>query len=101
MRLVLALLLTVGVAAQEPAQQPIFRAGTDLVRVDVTVTARNEPVADLTLEDFELTEDGVAQTVETIKFIKVDGTRTSNLDEPLEIRSKEHAMLEVAREDVR
>ncbi len=101
MRLVLALLLTVGVAAQEPAQRPIFRAGTDLVRVDVTVTARNEPVADLKLEDFELTEDGVAQTVETIEFIKVDGTRTSNLDEPLEIRSKEHALLEAAREDVR
>ncbi len=41
------------------------------------------------------------QTVETIKFVRVDGTRTSNLDEPLEIRSKQHAMLEAAREDVR
>lgn len=109
MRLVFALLLTVGVAAQEqkpaptepPPQQPIFRAGTDLVRVDVTVTARNEPVADLKVEDFEVTEDGVPQSVETLKFIKVDGTRTSNLDEPLEIRSKEHALLEAAREDVR
>lgn len=101
MRLVLVLLLTVGVAASSDAQQPIFRAGTDLVRVDVTVTARNEPVADLTLEDFELTEDGIPQTVETIKFIKVDGTRMTNLDEPLEIRSKEHALLEAAREDVR
>jgi VWFA-related protein len=95
-----------GPASQKPAEpaqptQPIFRAGTDLVRVDVTVTARDEPVADLTLEDFELTEDGIPQTVETIKFIKVDGTRTSNLDEPLEIRSKEHALLEAAREDVR
>lgn len=99
MRLVLALLLTATTAAQE--QQPIFRAGTDLVRVDVTVTSRDEAVSDLTLEDFELTEDGVPQTLETIKFIKVDGTRTSNLDEPLEIRSKEHALLEAAREDVR
>jgi hypothetical protein len=42
MRLVLVLLLAVGVAAQEqkpappesPPQTPIFRAGTDLVRVD-------------------------------------------------------------------
>jgi VWFA-related protein len=104
MRLVAAVLLVLGaasgVASQQPAP-PIFRAGTDLVRVDVTVTARDEAVADLTLDDFELTEDGVPQTVETIKFIKVDGTRTSNLDEPLEIRSKEHALLEAAREDVR
>ena len=92
MRLVLILLLTAGLAAQEqkpvpesPPQQPIFRAGTDLVRVDVTVTANGDkPVADLTLEDFEVTDDGVPQTVETLKFIQVDGTRQSNLDEPLE-----------------
>jgi VWFA-related protein len=110
MRLVLVLLLTAAVAAQEqkpasadpPPQQPIFRAGTDLVRVDVTVTQRgDEPVADLKMEDFEVSEDDVPQTVETLKFIQVDGTRQSNLDEPLEIRSKEHAMLEAAREDVR
>jgi VWFA-related protein len=90
-----------GSASQQPAQ-PIFRAGTDLVRVDVTVTQRgDEPVSDLKIEDFEVTEDDVPQAVETLKFIKVDGTRTSNLDEPLEIRSKEHALLEAAREDVR
>jgi VWFA-related protein len=110
MRLVLVLLLTAAVAAQEqkpapadpPPQQPIFRAGTDLVRVDVTVTQRgDEPVADLQMDDFEVSEDDVPQTVETLKFIQVDGTRQSNFDEPLEIRSKEHAMLEAAREDVR
>jgi VWFA-related protein len=110
MRLVLVLLLTAGLAAQEqkpappavPPQAPIFRAGTDLVRVDVTVTQRgDEPVTDLKMEDFEVTDDDVPQTVETLKFIQVDGTRQTNLDEPLEIRSKEHAMLEAAREDVR
>src|SRR6186997_987105 len=110
MRLVLVLLLTAAVAAQEqkpapaepPPQQPIFRAGTDLVRVDVTVTQRgDEAVSDLTMEDFEISEDDVPQTVETLKFLQVDGTRQSNLDEPLEIRSKEHALLEAGREDVR
>jgi len=110
MRLVLVLLLTAAVAAQEqkpapaepPPQQPIFRAGTDLVRVDVTVMQRgDEPVADLRIADFEVTEDDVPQTIETLKFLNVDGTRQSDLNEPLEIRSKEHAMLEAAREDVR
>ncbi len=106
MRLVFVLLLTATAAAQEqkPAepQQPIFRAGTDLVRVDVTATVNgDEPAADLQATDFEVLEDDVPQVVETLKFIRVDGTRTSNLDEPLEIRSKTHAMLEAAREDVR
>jgi VWFA-related protein len=105
MRLVLVLLLTAAVTAQEQApapQQPIFRAGTDLVRVDVTVTQRgDEAVTDLKIEDFEVTDDDVPQVVETLKFVQVDGTRTTNLDEPLEIRSKEHAILEASREDVR
>src|SRR5829696_2927975 len=111
MRLVLVLLLAAGLSAQEqkpaPAEpqqpaQPIFKAGTDLVRVDVTVTQRgDEPVTDLKIEDFEILDDDVPQTVETLKFIQVNGRRQSNLDEPLEIRSKEHAMLEAAREDVR
>ncbi len=87
--------------SQQPGQ-PTFRAGTDLVRVDVTVTERgDEAVTDLRMDDFEVTEDNVPQTVETLKFLQVDGTRSTNLDEPLEIRSKEHALLEAAREDVR
>lgn len=100
------LLLAQGASAesQAPAQPqvPIFRAGTDLVRVDVTATVNgDEAVTDLEAGDFEVTEDDVPQVVETIKFVRVDGSRTSNLDEPLPIRSKQHALLEAAREDVR
>jgi VWFA-related protein len=87
----------------EPQQPvPVFRAGTALVRVDVTATIRgDEPVTDLTADDFEVTEDDVVQKVETSQFIRVDGERKTDLNEPLEIRSKEHAILEAAREDVR
>jgi VWFA-related protein len=104
------LALGVFVSAQQPAQQapepppqqPIFRAGTDLVRVDVTVTSNgDQPVTDLRLADFEVTEDGVPQVVETMQAARVYGTRTTDLNEPLEIRSREHAMLEAARDDVR
>jgi len=84
-----------------PPQQPIFRAGTDLVRVDVTVTRDDEPVTDLTLSDFEITEDGVPQVVENMQLSRVSGNRATDLNEPLEIRSRDHAMLEAAREDVR
>jgi len=89
--------------SEDPQQQvPIFRAGTAVVRVDVTVTGRgDEPVADLQLSDFEVEEDDVPQTVTTAQFLRVDGQRTSDLNEPLEIRSFEHARLEAARDDVR
>lgn len=90
------------VPGSQPPQQPIFRAATDLVRVDVTATGRDdEAVADLQLADFEVTEDDVPQVVETMQFIRVDGARTSDLNELLPIRSREHALLEAAREDVR
>ena len=88
-------------AAAQPVQQPIFRAGTDLVRVDVTVTRDDEPVTDLRLADFEITEDGVPQVVENMQLSRVSGNRASDLNEPLEIRSRQHAMLEASREDVR
>ena len=56
-------------SAQQPPQQPIFRAGTDLVRVDVTVTGRgDDPVTDLRMADFEVTEDGVPQVVENMQL---------------------------------
>jgi VWFA-related protein len=49
--------------AQEPAR---FRAGTELVSVDVLVTENRQPVLGLTPGDFELIDNGVAQTVEQL-----------------------------------
>src|SRR5687767_14487526 len=47
-----------------PAQQPVFRAVTDLVTVGVTVRTRGGPVTPrLTREEFEVREDGVPQSV--------------------------------------
>jgi VWFA-related protein len=54
-------------------EQPIFRAGINTVRVDVIVTDRQgNPVTDLKLEDFEITEDGKPQKPETFRLIKID-----------------------------
>ena len=53
-------------AAVSPAaaQQPVFRAATDLVTVGVTVSVRGARVEPpLAREDFEVREDGVAQSV--------------------------------------
>jgi VWFA-related protein len=92
----------VGAQAQDVPPPPIFRGGVSAVRVDVSVTGDHDaPVTDLQAADFELREDGVAQRVETAQLIRLDGTRTSNTDESLEIRSLEHARAEAARDDVR
>jgi VWFA-related protein len=89
-------------AAQEPQQPPTFRGRASLVRVDVTVTDRHgEPVTSLTESDFEVTEDGAPQTVETFKLISADGRQAEDDDTSLAIRSPEHAAAEAARDDVR
>ena len=43
---------------QERPQLPRFRGGANLVRVDVYPTADGVPVKDLTIDDFEVSEDG-------------------------------------------
>ena len=47
-------------------QQPSFRSNTLAVRVDALVTDGRKPVAGLTATDFELRDNGVAQTIELI-----------------------------------
>jgi VWFA-related protein len=82
-------------------QPPIFRSGVKLVLIDVSVTAnRDEPVADLTAEDFELTEDGIPQKVEQATLVRLSGEPRTN-GESLEIRSQDHAIAEAGRDDVR
>ena len=61
--------------ASSPQEQPVFRAGINTVRVDVIVTDRQgNPVTDLTLEDFQIEEDGKPQKAETFRLIRVDTT---------------------------
>ena len=54
--------------AQDAPQQPVFRAGINFVRVDIIVTDDDgNPVTDLTIDDFEIFEDGEPQTIETFE----------------------------------
>ena len=55
------------------AQQPTFRAGTELVTFGVTVTDRQGAlVTDLTADDFEIVEDGAPQALKY--FVRGDAT---------------------------
>ena len=108
-----ALLLALGAtgAAQQPAQPPaepaaqppVFRAGINYVRVDVIVSDKNgNPVADLQVPDFEVSEDGKPQTIDTFKLVKLDGGTAESIKEPpKEIRNDFDEEMEAARDDVR
>jgi VWFA-related protein len=90
---------------QDPPQQPqppIFRANVELVRVDVSVMARDgKAVEDLTAEDFQIEEDGLPQRVETVQFVRLSGQLPSERKESIDIRSLDHGRREAARDDVR
>jgi VWFA-related protein len=87
---------------QAQPQQPTFRAAVRLVRVDATVTGRNdEPVADLKASDFEVTEDGIVQKIDQLQFVKLTGQAARGDDRSLDIRNQAQAEAEAAREDVR
>jgi VWFA-related protein len=88
-------------ANQQPQQPPVFRAGTNQVRVDVTVLDhKGEPLTDLTKDDFDVREDGVPQTIDTLKLVEASGDAPGD-DTSLPIRSPEHAAVEAARDDIR
>lgn len=59
-----ASVLVAGLAVTTPAQQPTFRAETELVTFGVTVTdRRGNFITDLTADDFAVVEDGKAQSL--------------------------------------
>jgi VWFA-related protein len=84
----------------QPPQQPTFRTGVNFVRVDAIVTDRQgNPVADLKQADFEVLEDGKAQTIESFRFIKVDGT--APVETVSRIRTRADEERAAANEDAR
>jgi VWFA-related protein len=91
-----------GQQAQQPPPRPTFRTAVNVVRVDVIVTGRDgRPVEDLAQNDFEVTEDGKPQAIETFKLVKVDGQVNPGDPEPRQIRTEYDEESEAARDDVR
>ncbi len=67
--------------AQQPAPQPTFRSNVTMVTTDVIARdSAGRFVADLTRDDFTITEDGQPQQVAS--FVLVHGGRVFNLLEP-------------------
>jgi VWFA-related protein len=53
------------------AQQPLFRAGVEIVRVDVSVVLGEAPVTGLRLEDFEVRDQGARQQLTGLLYEEV------------------------------
>jgi VWFA-related protein len=91
-----------GTQGQQQPPVPTFRAGVNFVRVDVIVSGRDGAlVPDLAPADFEVTEDGKPQKIETFKLVRVDGIPKPGDPAPRAIRSEFDEESEAAREDVR
>lgn len=91
-------------AQAEQIPTPTFRTDISFVRVDVIVSDnKGTPVADLLQEDFEVTEDGKPQTIQTFKLININDTTTTTeaTQPPRQIRNVIEEQAEAAREDVR
>src|SRR5262245_42469262 len=91
-------------AAQDPQQTapqtPTFRTGIDLVRVDVVATDREgRQVANLTENDFEITDEGRRQPIAAFKLVTSDGGRDSTV--PLTTSSDAVEEIESSPDDVR
>ena len=68
----LAIVVTAGsIAFAQTQQPPRFRTEANFVRVDVYATQAGRPLTDLRLEDFEVLEDNVAQTISTFERVSV------------------------------
>ncbi len=89
-----------GQAPADDAQQPTFKAGINLVRVDVIVTdKKGAPVLDLKQGDFDVYEDGKLQQVDSFKLIQIDAITQLTPARP--IRSTFDEESEAQRPDVR
>jgi len=76
MRRVVATIVIASLGAVPSAQRAVFRAGTELVAISVSVKRGNAPVGTLATKDFALFDNEIAQTIEavTIESVPLDVT---------------------------
>ncbi len=72
--------LIVAAAAVQAAQAPAFRSGIEVVELDVSATRGGQPVQGLTAADFALTDNGVAQVVQSVTLDRLPLSVTLVLD---------------------
>jgi VWFA-related protein len=88
-------------APERPAGQQPIRSGINFVRVDVIITDKQgNPVLDLTQDEFQVSEDGKPQAIQSFSVVKIDPNDQYETP-PSAIRSMSDEEREAARPDVR
>lgn len=95
----LAALLVLATMASGLAQEPRFRGGTNLVRLDVYVSADGMPVTDLEAKDFEVREDNAPQAITSFEFVPARGVVPD--DDRRESNTVAESVARVAQPDAR
>ena len=86
----------------DQTQPPVFRSEINYIRVDAIITDRDDnPVLDLTVEDFEIFEDDILQEIESFQLIEITGEPDPALPPPSSIRNDYDQDREAARPDSR
>ena len=71
----LAAILATSFASSPTAQQPTFKSGVDLIRLDVHVVGDDgTPVKDLTADDFDVKVNGKPAPVRALQFLDLART---------------------------
>jgi VWFA-related protein len=91
-----ALLALLASAPVLVAQVAVFRSQVELVRVDVAVTRDGRPVTGLGAEDFDLSDNGVRQTVMQVLLEQVPVDVHLMLDTSSSLRGERLTRLQVA-----
>ena len=79
-RLPIVALVVIVAVASITAQQPTFRAAVDIVRIDASVMNGRSAVGGLTKNNFAITDNGVAQTIDSVSLDRVPLNLTLVLD---------------------
>lgn len=64
--LALATLVACAAAVVHAQDRPVFRSGVEVVELDVSVTRGGQPIGGLRSQDFSLTDNGVAQVIDSV-----------------------------------
>jgi VWFA-related protein len=71
----------VALTASLQGQQPTFRSGVDLIRLDVQVVSDDgTPVADLTEKDFDIRVNGKPCPIRTLRFLDLTATERPSIE---------------------
>lgn len=76
-----AVILAVVLSALVQAQQPTFRSGVDLIRLDVRVVGNDgTPVTDLTEDDFAVQVNGKACPIRALQFLDLSAADARSIE---------------------